>query len=219
MEKKIIVPKNSRLEIREENNLDFLNVEIEVHDGARLVYRAENKNNKVKRIARVSAGAEIIWFDINKNKSAESEIITKLVGPGARAETYGIFYGQGDAQFTISHRTEHLAPNTHSTMETKGVLDDKSRASYTSLIKIHPGMNGCTGHERADTLLLSRDAHVDAIPELEIGNNDVQCTHAVTTTRLSPEKLFYLGGRGLTNEEAKEMLVEAHLAGVRKKIK
>ncbi len=211
---KIVVPKNTKLEIREENNLDHLNVEIEVEAGACLVYRAENKNNKIKRTAKIYADAKIIWFDINKNKSAESEIITRLVEPGARAETYGIFYGEQENQFSISHTTEHLASNTHSIMETKGVLDDKSRASIKSLIKIYSSITGCTGHERTDTLIVSRNAHIEAVPELEIGNNDVQCTHAVTTTRLSPEKLFYLEGRGLDEEEAKKMLIEAHLTGL-----
>lgn len=216
MEKRIVVPAHSVLEIREDIGPEPLTIEIEVQAGAHLKYVTES--NTAKRTATVHADAKIIWFDINKNKNTQSEIVTKLIEPGARAETYGIFYGEDDANFTIAHTTEHLAPNTHSIMATKGVLDGKSRTTHTSLIKIHPGMNGCTGHERIDTLLLSKNAHIDAVPELEIGNNDVQCTHAVTTTRLSPEKLFYLEGRGLSDEESKKMLIEAHLSSIQEKM-
>lgn len=219
MEEKIIIPKNTTLEITE--NFDGIldrEINIEIEPGASLKYFIPQKKSgdiKIKRSAIVHSDAKIIWFDFNEGESTvQSEIITKLIGPGARGETYGLFYGKDKGQFNISHNTEHLAPNTHSIMETRGVLDGHSRAAMRSLIKIHPGIAGCSGHERADTLLLSKNAHIDVVPDLEIGNNDVQCTHAVTTTRLSPEKLFYLAGRGIGEDEAKKMLVEAHLAGV-----
>lgn len=219
---KILVKSGTEITIHEESDApNAILVEIEVEANARVTYiidkTSSKENVEVKRIATVHNDAHITWFDSNKKISVNSEIITKLMAPGARAETYGIFYGEDAEQFNISHRTEHLALNTHSIMETKGVLDGHSRAAMRSLIKIHPGMAGCTGHERADTLLLSNQAHIDAVPDLEIGNNDVQCTHAVTTTRLSPEKLFYLAGRGIGEDEAKKMLVEAHLAGVGEK--
>ncbi|OGH64559.1 MAG: hypothetical protein A2821_01050 [Candidatus Magasanikbacteria bacterium RIFCSPHIGHO2_01_FULL_41_23] len=219
---KILIEKKGIITIFEEQLLKEKNaceIEIIVGSEARVTYITQNTNKKIKRTATVHTDAEIIWFDFNEGEGhVESEIITKLVEPGGRGETYGLFYGKNKTQFIISHITEHLAPNTHSIMETKGVLDDHSRAAMRSLIKIYPMMNGCTGHERADTLLLSNDAHIDAVPDLEISNNDVQCTHAVTTTRLNPEKLFYLTGRGLDEDEARKLLVDAHLNSILEKL-
>lgn len=223
---KISVAKNASVTIFEERELkekNIIEIELTVESNARVIYvtKSNNRNEKIimTRTATVHARAELIWFDINRDGTdTTSDITTKLIGSGARAETYGIFYGDEENQFSISHITEHLAPNTHSIMETKGVLDGKSRANIKSLIKIYPSMTGCTGHERVDTLLLNKNAHIDAMPELEIGNNDVQCTHAITTTRLSPEKLFYLEGRGLDESESRKMLIEAHLNQILKKM-
>jgi Fe-S cluster assembly protein SufD len=216
---KILIKSGEEITINEESDTaQATHIEITVEAKARLNYIIKKESPKenfvIHRIATVHRDAHITWSDTNKNCSTNSEIITKLVEPGAQATTYGIFYGEDAEQFTISHTTEHLAPDTHSRMETRGVLDGASRANIQSLIKIHPNMSGCSGHERIDTLLMSTRAHIDAVPNLEIGNNDVQCTHAVTTTRLSPEKLFYLAGRGIGESKAKKMLVEAHLAGV-----
>lgn len=218
----VIVPKNTTVTIIEERTFkDYcgLIIDVVVEAGAHLTYVAppalQTEYCAILRTGYVQENATLTWFDLNRGGVfTKIDTVTKLLGAGARSETYGIFFGEAAAKFDLYHCTEHHAGNTHSNMATKGVLNEKSRAIHRSLIQINQNMAGCTGHERTDTLMLSPQAGIDAVPELEIGNNEVQCTHAVSTTRLSPEKLFYLEGRGLDKGGAKKMLVEAHLESI-----
>lgn len=67
------------------------------------------------------------------------------------------------------------------------------------------------GHQRADTLLLSRTAEADPVPILEIENSDVNATHAATVGRVDSEKLFYLFSRGIGEKEARALYVTGFL--------
>lgn len=165
----------------------------------------------------VEAGAELTLIDLQigtgeTQRTANTTV--QLIGEGARVNLFGLFVGRGSDELKISHRVIHKAPRTTSKLESRGLLTDSAFAHQTSSITIEPGQAGCSGDERADTILLSDKARVVAVPELEIGNNDVQCKHAVTTTRLNAEKLFYLASRGLDEKTSRALLVQAHLAPI-----
>ncbi|KKW42544.1 MAG: FeS assembly protein SufD [Candidatus Magasanikbacteria bacterium GW2011_GWA2_56_11] len=167
------------------------------------------------RQANVAAGAEMTWFDLALQGSlTASEITTYLTGERARGAIYGIFSGSGDEVRHLNHRVEHLASRTESNLLTRGVLGGRSRADYRSLIRIAPDAPGCRGQEREDTLLLSPQARIESLPELEIRHHDVACSHAVTATRLDPERLFYLQSRGLDASAARELLVRGHIFAI-----
>lgn len=165
----------------------------------------------------VEAGAELTLIDLQigtGETQRTANITVELIGEGAKVNLLGLFIGKGSDDLKISHRVIHKAPRTISKLESRGLLTGSAFAHQTSSITIEPGQPGCSGDERADTILLSDKARVVAVPELEIGNNDVQCKHAVTTTRLNAEKLFYLTSRGLSEAEARKILIEAHLSPI-----
>lgn len=192
-------------------------IEIIVEPDASLDYIGVQSKEGVNiiRNARVGQHGCVRWFDIClPTASSHISTTTMLIGGGARGETYGVFIGGKTDCATIVHTTRHLASHTSSRMKTKGVLDGEARVRYEGHICIPKGVFGCDGYEQADTLLLSSDAHITAIPNLEIANNDVRCSHGVTTTTLSEESLFYVMSRGVSLRQARELLIQAHLAGV-----
>ena len=77
-----------------------------------------------------------------------------------------------------------------------------------NLIKIESNAFESNGYQKEDTLLLSPDAEADSIPNLEIDNNEVRCTHGAAIGPVDEEKLFYLRSRGLGEELAKKKIVE-----------
>jgi Fe-S cluster assembly protein SufD len=79
------------------------------------------------------------------------------------------------------------------------------------MIKVDPGAQQTDAFQESRNLLLSKRAHADAIPGLEIEANDVRCTHAATVARLDEDQLFYLQSRGLTRAEAERLLVGGFL--------
>ncbi len=207
----IIIPKNESIwRVPSETEL-----EIVVPENATVLILEGNKNNgDYKRVVKVEKNARVKYVDLQIGEGAADKNVSttiELIGEGAQVELLGLFAGQGNDNFKISHQVIHAAPKTVSRLESKGILTGSSFAHQISRIEILPKQNGCSGDERSDTILLSDNARVIAVPELEIGNNDVQCKHAVTTTRLNKEKLFYLASRGLDEKTSRQLLIEAHI--------
>ncbi len=197
-------------------------LEIVVPENAVVLILECNKNNgDYKRVVKVEKKARVKYLDLQIGEGINDKNVSttiELIGEDAQVELLGLFAGQGNDNFKISHQVIHAAPKTVSRLESKGILTGSSFAHQISRIEILPNQYGCSGDERSDTILLSDQARVIAVPELEIGNNDVQCKHAVTTTRLNKEKLFYLASRGLDETTSRALLVEAHINSILEQI-
>ncbi len=215
---KITIPKNESVwRVPEEREL-----EVVVPENSEVLILECNKNNgDFKRVVKVEKNARVKYLDLQIGEGEATKNVAttiELIGEGAEVDLLGLFAVQGNDTFKITHQVIHAAPRTTSRLVSKGILTGSSFAHQISRIEILPGQPGCSGDERADTILLSDNARVIAVPELEIGNNDVQCKHAVTTTRLNKEKLFYLASRGLDEETSRELLIQAHLAPILEQI-
>ena len=95
-----------------------------------------------------------------------------------------------------------------SDLEFKGALKDNARSVYSGLIKVSEGAQKTDAYQQNRNLVLSRTARADSIPNLEIGANDVRCTHGATVSQVEEEHLFYLQARGIPRTEAQKLIVE-----------
>ena len=93
-----------------------------------------------------------------------------------------------------------------------GILTDRSTAVWRGMIKVDPGAQQTDAFQECRNLLLSKKAHADAIPGLEILANDVRCTHAAAIAQVDPEQLFYLRSRGLGEGNAKRLVIEGFMS-------
>ena len=80
------------------------------------------------------------------------------------------------------------------------------------MIKVDPGAQQTDAFQECRNLLLSKKAHADAIPGLEILANDVRCTHAAAIAQIDPEQVFYLNSRGLDAAQSKRVVIEGFMA-------
>jgi len=142
---------------------------------------------------------------------AKTDVGATLAGEGAESEIVGVAMGAGTQQ--LDHHTEHrhLASPTRSNLDVKVVVTGAARSAYTGLIRIAPPAAGCEAYQENRNLLLSPDARAESIPELEILNEDVRCTHGATVAPLDPEQLFYLSSRGLPRNQAQRLIVYGFL--------
>ncbi|MFH0882689.1 MAG: Fe-S cluster assembly protein SufD [bacterium] len=132
---------------------------------------------------------------------------TQLEGRGADSRWTGLLMG-GDEQHFDNHTLHrHMAGETCSNLEFKVALKDRAVSSYTGRINIEPHAAFCEAYQENRNLLLSDAAKVESIPELEIVNDDVKCSHGVTVGMLEPEQLFYLTSRGIEEEEARRIIL------------
>ena len=122
---------------------------------------------------------------------------TKLAGPGSEARVTGGYAGGPGQHLDYDTTQEHAAPNTNSDLAFRGVLAAGSTAVWRGMIKVDPGAQQTDAFQESRNLLLSTEAHADAIPGLEILADDVRCTHAAAIAQIDKDQLFYLTSRGL----------------------
>ncbi len=167
----------------------------------------------ILRNAYMKKDASLVWHEaVIEGTLIQSHTRTYFCEPGSRAEVKDLFALSSDTVLDMYHSMYHLASYTKSDMLTKGVLDKKSRAMYQGLIHIDEQAVGCVGYQKQDSLILSNSAEVNAVPNLEIENSDVKCSHGVTTAHIDKEKLFYAESRGIDETTATGLFVDGHLS-------
>lgn len=149
-------------------------------------------------------GASLARLDLN----------AVLLGPGARSEMLGVYFGDDRQHFDHNTRQDHVAPAAWSDLLYKGALDDHATAAFRGLLKVHPGAQQTDAYQTNRNLLLSEHAKANSLPNLEIGADDVKCSHAATVGHLEEETLFYLLSRGISREIAQRLVVLGFLGEV-----
>ncbi len=131
----------------------------------------------------------------------------RLAGRGATGTLLAAYLGQGDQMLDFRTFQDHAAPDTTSELLFKGALADHSRSVYTGLIRVRPNARGTEAFQTNRNLKLSEHAWAESVPNLEIENNDVKCSHASAVGPVDPEQRFYLESRGVPTEEAEKLIV------------
>ena len=157
-------------------------------------------------------GASIDGFALSVGgQLSRLETHVAFAGEGADCKLSAIYMGRGKQHQDVTTYMDHAVPNCTSNQIIRGVLDDRSRGVYQGRVHVAPDAQKTDGQQMARALLLSRKAEVDAKPELEIYADDVVCAHGATVGELDETQLFYLTSRGIPEDIARGMLVEAFL--------
>ena len=136
---------------------------------------------------------------------------TQLAGPGAHGTVTGAYAARGRQHLDFDTLQEHAAPDTTSDLAFRGLLGDRSSAVWRGMIKVDPGAQRTDAFQESRNLLLSKKAHADAIPGLEILANDVRCTHAAAVAQIDRDQVFYLRAHGLDEARAQRLVIEGFL--------
>jgi Fe-S cluster assembly protein SufD len=137
---------------------------------------------------------------------------TQLAGEGSSAKVTGAYAGHGRQHLDFDTTQEHAAANTTSDLAFRGVLEGRSTAVWRGMIKVDPGAQQTDAFQESRNLLLSKRAHADAIPGLEIEANDVRCTHAAAIAQIDPDQVYYLMSHGIPRGPATRLVIEGFLA-------
>jgi Fe-S cluster assembly protein SufD len=195
-------------------------VEIVVQDAAKVEYVSVQNLSRgtwhfASHHARVERDAELDWvaggFGSAKGKV---RIQNDLAGPGATSRVTGAYFADGTQHLDYDTFQEHMAPSTTSDFAFKGALRDTARAVWRGMIRVEEGAQKTNAYQENRNLLLSKTAHADSIPGLEILANDVRCTHGATLGQVDRDLLFYLMTRGLTRAEAERLVVRGFFQDV-----
>ncbi len=194
--------------------------ELFLRPGARLVHaNVQTLNPESHRLYRQRAVLEkdAALNDLMVNlgaRFARAEVGSELVGPGADSEMLGVYFATGDQHHDHHTLQHHVAPHAKSDVYYKGAAKDRGTIVYQGLIKLEPAAQKTDAYQTNRNLLLSREASVESVPQLEIAANDVRCSHGSSIAPIDEEQLFYLATRGIGRKSAENLLVAAFLEDV-----
>jgi Fe-S cluster assembly protein SufD len=137
---------------------------------------------------------------------ARTDLVVRFAGEHAECSLEGLYLA-GDRQVMDYHLdVNHSVPGCASREDFKGIVYGKGRAVFDGSIRVEVDAQKTDAHLSNKNLLLSRNAEVDAKPQLEILADDVKCSHGTTVGQIEPEMLFYLRSRGIAAPLARRML-------------
>jgi Fe-S cluster assembly protein SufD len=195
-------------------------VELFVEAGAKLEYVSlQNLSRETWHFAahhaRVERDGELDWVAGGfGSKKGKTRIQNDLAGPGATSRVTGAYFADGTQHLDYDTFQEHIAPHTTSDFAFKGALRDSATTVWRGMIRVEKDAQKTNAYQENRNLLLSKDAHADSIPGLEILANDVRCTHGATLGQVDREQLFYLMARGLSRAEAERLIVRGFFQDV-----
>jgi len=168
--------------------------------------------NLVTKRAHAYEDSRVEWIDANtgSRKTVKYPSIY-LRGRGASADIISVAVaGEGQHQDTGA-KAIHLAPDTRSRIVSKSVSKDNGRGTYRGQVKVAPGATNAVASIRCDALLLSDKSRSDTYPYIDIQEDDTTLTHEATVGKVSEDQVFYLMSRGLTENEAQNLIVQGFL--------
>jgi Fe-S cluster assembly protein SufD len=192
-------------------------VEIVVGEGANLTYicgqrLSEGSWGFASQRAHVARDGRLDWVVLGfGGANGKFRTETKLAGENSWARVTGAYAGRGRQHLDFDTTQEHASPHTTSDLAFRGLLADRATAVWRGMIRVDPGAQRTDAFQESRNLLLSRNAHADAIPGLEIEANDVRCTHAAAVAQIDREQLFYLRAHGVPEQAARRLVIEGFL--------
>ncbi|RXK18083.1 Fe-S cluster assembly protein SufB [Macrococcus sp. DPC7161] len=169
---------------------------------------ANNVYNLVTKRTFVYENGTMEWIDGNiGSKLTMKYPACYLLGEGARGMTLSIaLAGKGQVQ-DAGAKMMHMAPNTSSTIVSKSISKQGGKVVYRGIVHFGRKATGARSNIECDTLIMDNESTSDTIPYNEVMNDNISLEHEAKVSKVSEEQLFYLMSRGISEEEATEMIV------------
>jgi Fe-S cluster assembly protein SufB len=172
-----------------------------------------NVYNLVTQRAKAFRNGFVEWMDGNLGSQVTMKYPSVfLMEPGARGRVLSIAYAGENQLQDAGSKMFHFAPNTTSSITSKSISKDGGRSSYRGMVKAFKGAKGIKSNVQCDALLLDDNSRSDTYPTMDImEKEDISVSHEATVGRISDEEIFYLQSRGLSEDEAKLMIVNGFI--------
>ncbi|WP_051010561.1 SufD family Fe-S cluster assembly protein [Selenomonas sp. F0473] len=143
-----------------------------------------------------------------------AELRVNLAGDGARADVWGLYFGDADRKIDLNYVIRQAGRLTDANLQVRGALLGHSKKTFRGTLDFVQGSRGSVGKEDEEVTILSPYARNRSVPLMLSHEGDVDGHHAVSIGRIDADKLFYLMSRGLDESAAQQLIVEASFAPV-----
>ena len=141
-----------------------------------------------------------------------------LIGENSVGEFYSVAVANNYQQADTGTKMIHIGRNTRSTIVSKGISAGHAQNSYRGLVKVLPSADGARNYTQCDSLLMSEHCGAHTFPYVEVRNPTATVEHEATTSRIGEDQLFYCLQRGLSQEDAVNMIVSGFCKTVFKEL-
>ncbi len=218
--------------MRDENQLHAAIVEIVVENRAEVKYstvqnwyagdrdgRGGIYNFVTKRGLCRGRDSKLSWTQVETGSAITWKYPScVLAGEGATGEFYSVAVTNNRQQADTGTKMIHLAPNTRSTIVSKGISAGRSQNSYRGQVKVVASAHGCRNYTQCDSLLLGPDCGAHTFPYIDVMNDSSVVEHEATTSKINEEQIFYCNQRGIPTEEAVGLIVNGYAKEVMNKL-
>jgi Fe-S cluster assembly protein SufB len=210
--------------MRDENQLHAAVVELVAHKNATIKYStvqnwypgdAEGRggiyNFVTKRGICLDANAKISWTQVETGSAITWKYPSVLLkGDNSVGEFYSVAVTNNRQQADTGTKMIHLGNNTRSTIVSKGISAGRSNNSYRGLVKVAPRAKNARNFSQCDSLLIGDRCGAHTFPYLEVHNQGAQVEHEATTSKIGEDQLFYCQQRGISKEDAVNLIVNGY---------
>jgi Fe-S cluster assembly protein SufB len=207
--------------MRDENQLHAAVVELVALDEASIKYStvqnwypgdAQGKggiyNFVTKRGACRGARSKISWTQVETGSAITWKYPSCILqGEGSVGEFYSVAMTNHFQQADTGTKMIHLAPNTRSTIVSKGISAGRSQNTYRGLVRMMPRAHNARNHTQCDSLLIGDRCGAHTVPYIESRCPTAKIEHEATTSRIAEDQLFYCRSRGLSAEDSVGLIV------------
>ena len=218
--------------MRDENQLHAAVVELVALKDAQIKYStvqnwyagdAEGRggifNFVTKRGKCVGRRSRISWTQVETGSAITWKYPSCILqGDDSVGEFYSVAVTNNMQQADTGSKMIHIGKNTRSTIVSKGISAARGQNTYRGLVKILKGAEGARNHTQCDSLLMGDKCGAHTFPYIEVRNPTAQVEHEATTSKISEDQLFYLQSRGLSSEDAVNMVVNGFCKRVFKEL-
>ncbi|MHC4447138.1 MAG: Fe-S cluster assembly protein SufB [Planctomycetota bacterium] len=207
--------------MRDENQLHAAVVELVAHDNATIKYSTIQNwypgdqegtggiyNFVTKRGKALGTNSHISWTQVETGSAITWKYPSCILqGDNSTGEFYSVALTNHRQQADTGTKMIHIGRNTRSTVVSKGISAGRGQNTYRGLIKVLKGAANARNYTQCDSMLMGDKCGAHTFPYLEVKNNSSQVEHEASTTKIGEDQLFYCAQRGLSTEDAVNMIV------------
>ena len=218
--------------MRDENQLHAAVVELVALEGAEIKYSTVqnwypgDENGKggmynfvTKRGDCRGANSKISWTQVETGSAITWKYPSCILrGDNSVGEFYSVAVANNLQQADTGTKMIHIGRNTRSTIVSKGISAGRAQNAYRGLVRVMPQAKDARNHTQCDSLLIGKDCGAHTFPYMEIRNPTAKVEHEATTSKISANQLFYCRQRGISEEDAVNMIVNGFCKEVFKEL-
>ncbi len=165
------------------------------------------------------ANSKISWTQVETGSAITWKYPSCILrGDNSVGEFYSVAVVNNMQQADTGTKMIHIGKNTRSTIVSKGISAGRAQNTYRGLVRVMPQADGARNHTQCDSLLIGKQCGAHTFPYIEIRNRTAQIEHEATTSKISADQLFYCRQRGISEEDAVNMIVNGFCKEVFKEL-